>query len=53
MVAYYYYYYYYFCFAPVDRSIAILEDRQSGYIHTIYHTFKLCSSVVVVVPQGI
>ena len=35
------------------RSMAILEDRQSGYIHIIYHTFKLRPSVVVVVPQGI
>ena len=41
------------CFAPVDRSMAILEDRQSGYIHILYHTFKFHPSVVVVVPQRI
>ena len=33
--------------------MAILEDHQSGYIHILYHTFKLHPSVVVVVPQRI
>ena len=33
--------------------MAILEDRQSGYINILYHTFKLHTSVVVVVAQGI
>ena len=33
--------------------MAILEDRQSGYINILYHTFKLHTSVVVVVVQRI
>merc|ERR1711895_12013 len=34
-------------------SMAIMEDRQSGYINILYHTFKLHTSVVVVVVQRI
>ena len=33
--------------------MAILEDRKSGYINILYHTFKLHTSVVVGVTQGI
>ena len=33
--------------------MAILEDRQSGYINILYHMFKLHTSVVVVVAQRI
>ena len=33
--------------------MAILEDRQLGYINILYHTFKLHTSVVVVVAQKI
>ena len=50
---YYYYYYYYYRFSSGNRSMAILEDRQSRYIHILYHTSKLHTSVVVMVAQRI
>merc|ERR1712082_277500 len=43
----FYYYYYYYKFSSGNRSMAILEDRQSGYIHLLYPTSNVCISVVV------
>ena len=41
------FYYYYYQFSSGNRSMAILGDRQSGYIHLIYPTFNVSISVVV------